>query len=101
KRKIDFLSQWFESSNQNIMHPYGFGNQAFDLREDGAFLIGHVECLRPNGFPRDKTGINQLSQFALYRSESNIRKAGELAQIEHFADMAIQDGKHSPSSMSE
>ena len=83
------------------MHSDRLCDQAFDLREDRAFLIGAVQRLCPHHLSSHKARINQLPYLALNRPECYFRPAGELTQVEGFAYVAVQYGKHGPSSSSE
>jgi hypothetical protein len=61
---------------EHIVHSDGFLNETLHLFEDRASLVSAVKRSPARRPPGDQAGINQLPDFALYRSERNLRATG-------------------------
>src|SRR5690348_10438533 len=94
ERKVNPVMQWIESIHQDVVYADRFVDQVLDFPEDRALFVGTVERLDSDGFSGDKTSSQQLPHLALHRPEVDCRKAGELAQIVGFANVAVQDPEH-------
>lgn len=83
------------------MHPCGLGHQALDLSEDGAGLIGAVECLLPQSLLFHQARVDELFDLSLHRPERDLRAPRKLAQVEGFPNVAVQHREYCPAGASE